>query len=317
MPVHTSCRPLLPALVLIALCMLSPGVAANDCRNAFALQILGSGGPIADDDRASSGYLLWHDGAAVALIDAGGGIFQRFGEAGASLDSLELIALTHFHTDHAADLPALLKGAYFSDRSHALAIAGPSGNVRFPGLNAYLESLFDADRGAFRYLSGLLTGSGRVFPLTPIEIEYTTRVPVEVLQDPIVHAMGVHHGPVPSLAYRFEISEEIGDEAGDISVVISGDQNLSGQGFIDFAHGADLLVMPFAIPETAGSAARNLHAIPSGIGRAAAQANVGHLVLSHFMARSLEDLDSQLARVREHYDGPITLAEDLQCLRLR
>jgi hypothetical protein len=52
------------------------------------LQILGSGGPIADDARASSGYLVWADGKSRVLIDAGGGTFLRFGEAGASFAEL-------------------------------------------------------------------------------------------------------------------------------------------------------------------------------------------------------------------------------------
>lgn len=77
---------------------------------------------------------------------------------------------------------------------------------------------------------------------------------------------------------------------------------------------ADLLVMPFAIPESAGAATRNLHARPSQIGRAAAAAGVEHLLLSHFMARSLDRLEDRLDHVREHYDGKITLAEDLLCL---
>ena len=76
--------------------------------------------------------------------------------------------------------------------------------------------------------------------------------------------------------------------------MISGDQNLSTEGFIEFAADADVLVMPFAIPENAGRAARNLHATPSAIGKAAAETGAAHLVLSHFMARSLRDLDAQL-----------------------
>jgi len=78
--------------------------------------VLGSGSPIADDARSGSGYLVWREGRALVLIDAGGGIFLRFGQSGARLEDLELIALTHFHTDHAADLPASLKGAHFSAR---------------------------------------------------------------------------------------------------------------------------------------------------------------------------------------------------------
>jgi len=297
------------AWTLLVSVMLGTAIAmadAGDCRAGISLQVLGSGGPIADDARAASGYLVWRDGRAVALIDAGGGTFQRFGQAGASLDALELVALTHFHTDHSADLPALLKGAYFSDREHDLAISGPGGNTRFPGLKSTLEGLFDADRGVFAYLSGLLDGSGRLFRLRPIEIDPGARTPVGVLDAPRVEALGVHHGPVPSLAFRFAFD--------DVRIVISGDQNLSTDGFVDFARDADLLVMPFAIPESAGRAARNLHATPSRIGHAAAEAGAKHLLLSHFMARSLRDRDAQLAHVKARYGGPITLAEDLRCI---
>ncbi|MGB5626234.1 MAG: hypothetical protein WBM61_10910 [Woeseiaceae bacterium] len=47
------------------------------------LQVLDSGGPIADDGRASSSYLVWVDGVARVLIDTGGGAFLCFGETDA------------------------------------------------------------------------------------------------------------------------------------------------------------------------------------------------------------------------------------------
>ena len=92
------------------------------------LQILGSGGPIADDGRASSGYLVWVDGESRVLIDAGGGTFLRFGEAGASFAALDFVGLSHLHTDHSADFPALLKSGSFSDRDRPLPVAGPDGD---------------------------------------------------------------------------------------------------------------------------------------------------------------------------------------------
>lgn len=293
----------------ILACLISPSAFTAECSgNDPILQVLGSGGPIADDDRASSGYLLWHGGQARMLVDAGGGVFQRFGEAGASLDILDLIALTHVHTDHSADLPALLKGAYFADRSRPLPVAGPTGSAPFPGVEAFLERQFGADAGAYAYLSGLLDGSDRLFELVPVEIDRSARSAVAVIDTDTltVDAIGLHHGPVPSLAYRIEIDGR--------RFVISGDQNLSTEGFIEFAKGADVLVMPMAIPERAGGAATNLHARPSQIGRAAAQAQVDHLVLSHFMARSLRNLQTQVDHVRAHYKGELTLAEDLTCV---
>jgi len=74
-----------------------------------AVQVLGSGGPIADDARASSAYLVWVDGKARIMIDAGGGSFLRFGEAQASFRDLDFIGLSHFHADHSAGFAALLK----------------------------------------------------------------------------------------------------------------------------------------------------------------------------------------------------------------
>ncbi|BFO12266.1 hypothetical protein GGER_47760 [Serratia rubidaea] len=41
----------------------------------FTLQTLGSGGPITDDQRASSGEVIWINGKSAILIDAGGGVF--------------------------------------------------------------------------------------------------------------------------------------------------------------------------------------------------------------------------------------------------
>ena len=55
---------------------------------------------------------------------------------------------------------------------------------------------------------------------------------------------------------------------------------------------------------------------PSAIGRFAAAAEPRRLGLSHLMARSLRDLEGQLERVREHYDGPLTVADDLLCIPL-
>ena len=309
-PVRTVMARTFIASLTAALLLISPASPAQCRDDGVALQILGSGGPIADDARASSGYLLWVDGKSRMLIDAGGGVFVRFGEAGAALESLDLIAITHLHTDHVADLPALLKGAYFSSRERPLALAGPDGNHRFPGIKPFLDAMFDDDRGAFKYLSGLLDGSGRLFELQPTVVDHRRRDPVRVLENPEikVDAIGVRHGPVPSLAYRIHIAGK--------RIVVSGDQNLSSDGFKAFARGADALVMPFAIPESAGRAAANLHARPSGIGRMAAEAEIEHLVLSHFMARSLLNADTQIKHVRAHFGGRLTMAEDLMCVKI-
>ncbi|MGA9575761.1 MAG: MBL fold metallo-hydrolase [Lysobacterales bacterium] len=276
------------------------------------LQVLGSGGPIADDGRASSGYLIWIDGRSKILIDAGGGVFLRFGEAGARFDDLDFIAISHFHADHSTDLVALLKSGYFSDRSRKLPISGPAAGGVYPGIHAYLERLLSLDHGAYAYLNGYLDGSAGLVKLQPVEVDPKLEHPSDIYTDPgadiEIHAIGVPHGPVPALAYRIRIGQR--------SIVFAGDQNGGSDSFIDFARGADVLVMHLAVPENISGIGRNLHAPPSVIGRIAAETGAGKLVLSHFMARSLFNREENLKIIRSRYSGPVVSADDLICINL-
>ncbi len=272
------------------------------------LQILGSGGPIPDDDRAGSGTLVWVKGRSRVLVDAGGGIFQRFGAAGASLEDLDLIALTHMHTDHVADFPALLKGGYFSDRERELPVSGPTGNPLFPSVSEFLHTQFGSQGGAFRYLSWLLQPNAARFSLTTREVDASSRSEVRVLSadDLIVDAIGVHHGPVPTLAYRVTV--------GARKVVVGADGSGRDDAFVRFAQGADVLVLPHAVPEEAGKAARELHTRPSEIAEAALRIRPERLVLNHHMQRSLRHLDETLEELRRVWGGSVIAADDLQCI---
>ena len=297
----------------ILLLAIAPALLADEhCPpdNGVALQVLGSGGPIADDGRASTGYLVWVDGAARVMIDAGGGTFLRYGEAGARFDDLDFIGLSHFHTDHSADVPALLKSGSFSRREDPIGIAGPDGSDLFPGLDVWLDSLLNADDGAYGYLSGYLDGDGRLPKLVATEVGGDEVATVFESDDSTIQvdAMHVPHGIVPALGFRVRV--------GDETLVFASDQNGTDSSFVDFASDADLLVMHLVIPEDAGATAQRLHARPSVVGEVAQAAEAKRLVLSHFMSRSLRSLDDNVALVRRGYDGEVTLAEDLMCISL-
>jgi len=295
------------SLIIAITCLISTAVAA-DCGPGLRLQVLGSGGPETTGRRAGSGYLVWIDGQARVLVDAGSGISLRFGASGARFEDLDLVAITHFHTDHVAELPSLLKSGYFTDRTRPLVLAGPDAGNDFPPLEGFLSSLLGPGQGAFRYLSGYLDGSDDLVRLERRTLDYRSRTPLPVygadgLQ---VTALGVTHGNVPALAYRVEYRGR--------SLVFSGDQNGDDAQFVNFARGADLLVMAHAVPEDTGPVAARLHALPSEIGTIAQGAGVKHLVLSHLMRRSEQALDQSLGIIRSHYPGPIIVAEDMLCL---
>jgi len=131
-------------LFFLALLSIPSSVSAQSCMaNPVAIQILGSGGPAINRDRASTSYLLWIGPQAKILVDVGGGAFLRFGQSQAKISDLSLVAISHLHPDHVSDLPALLWLSNFT-RKEPLPIAGPSGNDLVSGFPTFLSRLFDA-----------------------------------------------------------------------------------------------------------------------------------------------------------------------------
>src|ERR1700722_12500534 len=222
-------------------------------------------------------------------------------------ESLDVVAITHLHADHVSDLPALLKSGFFGDRQRPLPIVGPSGGDVFPGMKEFMRALFDPERGAFRYLSGYLDGSGGMVRADIVEMDATVETPTAAFGNDRfkLTAIGVKHGPVPALGYLVEVRGH--------RIAFAGDQNGDNPAFATMIKGVDILIMDHAVPEMADPVARQLHARPSEIGLLAAQAGVKQLVLSHNMARSLGPLKENLALIRQHYDGPTKVAEDLMC----
>lgn len=289
------------------------GAAANGdpCAptQGVALQILGSGGPIPDDGRASAGYLVWVDGEARVLVDAGGGTFDRFGQSGAQLGRVDAIAISHLHTDHSAELPAFVKGMFFMPRREApIVLAGPAAKGVFPGLEEFAQGLF-GECGLYRYLSWSLKPGQGSADLQLHEVPLDAKVHRVLTDDGLkVDAVSVEHGSVPALAFRVEV--------GGRTLVFSGDQNGNNPQFVEFAKQADVLVMHHAIPERSDPVSSFLHVKPSEIADVASQSKARRLVLSHHMERSLRQLDDATSSISKRYDGPVVVGEDLMCIVL-
>lgn len=292
-------------ICLFVLVSVSSKASAQPCLgNPVAVQVLGSGGPETNGDRASASYLLWIGSQARLLLDTGGGAFLRFGQSGAKLSDLSLVAISHLHPDHVSDLPALL---WLSNqvRQQPLPIVGPSGNEIAPNFPTFLSRLFDEKSGAFQVLGPTLGASrgnlGGGVRLDVNVVDVTKQEPSTVFEREglTVSALGIPHGNMPTLAYRVQTR--------DVSVVFSSDQTGTDPKFIEFAKGANLLIMHMAIGAGATSP---VHASPAVVGRVARDAAVGRLILSHIR---LFDVDAAVAEVKKSYLGPLTVGADLQC----
>jgi len=273
------------------------------------LQILGSGGPAINRERASASYVLWVGGQAKMLLDMGGGTYLRFGQSGAKLSDLALVGISHLHPDHVSDLPALLWLSRQA-RTEPLPIVGPSGNsVAGPAGNdvapdfpTFLTRLFDEKNGAFQVLGatlGAARGNGVRLDVSVVDVAKAEPTIVFKGSDLTVTALGIPHANMPTLAYRVETP------AG--SVVFSSDQNGTDPKFVDFARNANVLVMHLAI---AAGATSPLHAAPAVVGRIAREAGVGRLIVSHI---GQYDHDAAIGELKQSYAGPLTIGADLQC----
>ena len=269
---------------------------AGDSR--VQLQVLGAGGPNASLGRASASYVVWIDGVGRILVDAGGGTKDAFAEAGANFDDIDLVALSHLHPDHSAELPALLWPA-----GGSITVAGPTAANVFPSVEQFLDRLFGAS-GAFAILAPRIE-------LQTITVDVTAGAPVEVWRDGdiLVRGLGVPHADVPTIGYRVDV--------GDASIAFASDQNGSNPAFIDFAKSVDILVIHLAGAESSTGMIAALHAKPSVWGQMAAAAEARRVLVSHIAAPSPEELETRLSVLRENYDGPITVGEDSMCIEVR
>ena len=267
---------------------------ATDESN-MQLQILGSGGPNGSGDRASTSYVLWIDGVGRILIDAGSGTKLAFDKSGANFDDIDLVAISHFHPDHSAELPALLWTSGGSFR-----ISGPTGSEALPSLESFLDSLF-GEGGAFNVIS-------RRLELDPLTVNVTGTDVTEVWRDGdiLVHGRSVPHGTVPAVGYRVDI--------GDHSIVFTSDQNGSDDSFIEFIEDVDVLVIHMTATEDSTGGTAQLHAKPSVWGQMATAANAGHVVVSHISTSSPEVLSTNLRVLADNYSGRVTVGEDLLCV---
>jgi ribonuclease BN (tRNA processing enzyme) len=291
----------------LVLLLLTPIILFS--QHSVALQVLGSGGPESGDKRASSGYILWIDGKSKILIDFGGGTSLRFEEVGAKIEDLDVILLTHLHVDHTADIPALLKSAFFTKASGILHIYGADENNFMPSTKEFIDRLFKDNKGAWQYLGDHLDGSARL-QLQAHNVDDSKKIQTLYRAGDIhVSAISVHHGPIPAIAYRVDIADK--------SITFSGDMNGDYHTLEILAKDTDILVAHNAVPKGASGVATALHMTPDVIGKIAAKAKPKKLVLSHRMLRTLGQEKETKREIRKSFKGIVKFANDKSYYKIR
>lgn len=239
--------------------------------------------------------LLEMDGRRV-VIDCGLGVTKGLVEAGMDLKTLDLIFITHLHSDHLLELGPLIHTAWTTGLKTPVAVFGP------PGIEGYWAGFM----ASVSYDTAIrVYDEGRI-PLEELVsvLAYDEGV---VMDGPLqVQALRVPHPPIEDcFALRFY---------GTKVVTFSGDTAYFPP-LAAFAQGSDLLVHEALLPEGVetiiaktglGDRLRNhlyaSHTKAEDVGRIAAAAGVGRLVLNHLVPADdpligPQDWLSQVARV--------------------
>ncbi len=281
-------------------------VAAGCDATGVQVQVLGTTGAQTQGGQASGSYLIWLNGKARVLVNAGADSATSFTASGAQVADLDVILFTQLDVANTGDFPWLIQLSLPEKRSRPLPIYGPDRGKLMPSTVTFVRTLFDSKRGVYRYLGDLLDPLGkRTYKLQPQDITQKRRLDSVVYSNSrlLITTSTLVREPLPALAWRIE--------AGEKSVVFSGDrvENLTNLG--ELARKADLLIINRSSDEDTTSSKQALTA--PAFASLANDFGVRQLAFTDQQPPQAEGADRQTL-LGTRYRGPISFVAPMECL---
>ena len=282
---------------------------AQGGKQRTRLVLLGTAGGPTPKAKASAPAQAIVVGDRIYLVDCGDGVARQLALAKLPVRDLRAVFITHQHSDHNAGFGPLFLLGWTAGLAKPVDAYGP------PPLIEMTSRLLDAYRFDIELR---IADEGRA-PLAPLIRPHEITTGGKVFEDDRVRVTAAlnDHPPIRhSFAYRFDTE--------DRSIVISGDTRYS-ENVVRLARGADVLVHEIVSREfwerpgspQAPSVVKHIlasHTDAPDVGRVAAAAGVGTLVLSHYVPTEGPGAptdDEWVAGVRRHYSGSIVVGRDL------
>lgn len=294
----------------------------SELDDGLHVAIVGSGSPLPDGKRGNPCAAVIA-GGKVYVVDAGESASETINRMGIDAGLIELVLLTHFHSDHIGGLGSVNLQRWVAEGSDSpMRVLGPPGVESVVG--GYNQA-YELDRG-YR-----VTHHGEDYVDPGIGPMVAEEFPVpgggetlRVLEEDglVVTAFEVDHSPVaPVVGFRFDYKGR--------SAVISADTVYS-ENLVSASKNTDLLVhdalsdelllMVADAQKEAGNTARgkiladvtDYHATAPQAAEAAQRAGARALAITHIVPplplKGLEEVF--LADAPERFDGPLWLARD-------
>ena len=241
------------------------------------------------------------------VVDAGLGVTRGICDQGVALTDIDLIVITHLHSDHYLELGPLFHTAWTAGLNRPIPVIGPK------GLDAYWAG-FQTSMGFDIDLRMRDEGRCDFDSLADISVISDTHS----FGDITMHTMRNVHPPITdTFALRFDGPTS--------SVVLSGDTAYMPQ-MAPFAKNADLLVHEAMLRDGVEALCKrmtngddrlrthilNSHTDAADAGRIAHDAGVKQLALNHFVPDGDPDFTDKhwTDAVRSHWNGPLFLGRD-------
>lgn len=298
----------------LLLLLLANTAGAQQQAPEIRVTFLGTNGPMPEPGRIGTSTLVEAGGMAL-VFDAGLNVTQQLVEAGQSLNRIDRVFLTHFHSDHLAGLPGLWSTSWLRRRSTPFYLHGPPGvNSVASGLLAYYAKDIPTringpealPAGGSEMIALVIEQEGEVFSSGDLKVT----------------AFLVDHGIDVGIAFGYRV-----DYRG-LSVVLSGDTTYS-ENLIEHSQGVDLLVHEVMGVTDEMLQARlyrsgvlEVHATPEQAGRVFAKtrprlAAFTHIILARRAGFESMQPDELLQRTATEYDGRVFLPEALDQILIR
>jgi ribonuclease BN (tRNA processing enzyme) len=276
---------------------------------ADRLVLLGSkGGPALRPGGPWPSSSLLELGGRNIVVDCGLGVTRCLVDAGISLKALDLIFITHLHSDHVVELGPLIHTAWTAGLATPVTVFGPPGTGRY--WQRFCQAMeFDIE---IRIVDEVRPDIREL-----VSVEEFAEGSVLDERGLMVSALRVDHPPVTEcFALRFE--------HGGRSVVFSADTAFFPP-LAEFARGADILVHEAMLEAgierlvaRTGNGARlrehlfASHSLAEQAGRIACNAGVRRLVLNHLIPADDPAIGEAdwIAGVRKSWAGDLTIARD-------